>query len=130
MPSKNENTAVYRDCFKVMEQALAVGGIRVEFPDRKRATVFRHRCYKGRSMLYRASAKTVPAGVLPFTQFDDILIRFESDVKPNGSDQVLVFQLRSKQELPAITDLEGNPLPEVAMPDFTSLKIEGIIIDD
>lgn len=129
MASKNQTTAAYLDCFQIMEQALSARGIRVEFPDRKRATVFRHRCYKGRALLYRLSERTAPAGVLPFTQFDDIVIRFESDAKEGGSDSALLFQLRSAQELPAVTDLDGNPLTEPAV-EFFDLKIEGITLDE
>lgn len=123
-----KTTAAYKDCFSIMEQALKAEGARVIFPTKAKATVFRHRCYKGRSLLYRNSVATVPAGTMPFTQFDDIVIRFESDVKPDGSDCVLLFLLRSKQDAPAITDLNGNPIDET--PSFFELKIEGITLDE
>lgn len=131
MASKNQTTSAYQDCYRIMEQAIKVGGLRVEFPDKARATVFRHRCYKGRALLYRASKATVPVGVIPSTQFDDIVIRFESDVSPIGKDNVLIYQLRSRQELPLITDLDGNPIqPDEPLPNFTDLKLDGIILDD
>lgn len=128
MPSKNQTEAAYLDCFRTMDMALNVGGVRVEFLDKSAATVFRHRCYKGRSMLYNLSKGSVPKGVLPSTAYDDILIRFESDVKPGGSDAVLVFALRSKQAQPMITDLDGNPVTDTG--DYMKLDLPGITLDD
>ncbi|NJL71053.1 MAG: hypothetical protein HC888_05270 [Candidatus Competibacteraceae bacterium] len=129
MATKNVTTSSYGDCYSIMDQALKTKGIRVQFPDAKRATVFRHRCYKGRAVLYRLSERTTPAGVLPSTPYDDIYIRIEAEAKAGGSDSVLLFELRSKRPLPAITDLEGNPIEKDEMPDFSDLKIEGITLD-
>lgn len=128
MARNNQTAAAYMDCFRIMDQAIKVGGIRVEFPSRERATVFRHRCYRARAMLYRVSERSTPAGTLPSTAYDDILIRLESDMKEEGLERVLVFLLRSKQEGPAVTDLDGNPITEE--PIFTDLKIEGITLDE
>lgn len=130
MASKNTTAAAYQDCFHIMDQALAASGIRVVFSSRSKATVFRHRCYKGRSFLYGLAKKSVPAGVAPSTQYDDIFIRYESDFVPGGSDCVLVFDLRSRQELPVVTDLVGQPLAPPERPLYADLKIPGISLDD
>lgn len=128
MPSKNVTTAAFTDCYKTLDLALANSGIRVSFPDRNKATRFRHRCYKARSILYKAAQAAVEPGSIPSTPYDDIVIRFESDVRPGGSEQALLFLLRSKEDLPEVTDLDGNPIKPIE-PDFKDLKIEGIILD-
>ncbi|HLP68197.1 MAG TPA: hypothetical protein VK181_11845, partial [Rhizobium sp.] len=125
MPTKNVTTAAFTDCYKVLDMALANKGVRIGFPDRNKATRFRHRCYKARSLLYKASERAVQPGTLPSTPYDDIVIRFESDVKPGGSTQVLLLLLRSQEDLPEITDLDGKPIKPIE-PDFTEIKLEGI----
>lgn len=116
MPRKRRPIlAAYSDCIRVMEAALTSRGARIQFPDRAAAFTFRHRCYRARSILYVAATESAPPGVIPHTQFDDIFITITEANE-------LLFQLRSLQALPAMEDLDGNPL--IKVPDFPEFKLD------
>lgn len=97
-------TGAFRDCFATMDKMLRAKGGEACFPTSKAATVFRHRCYKARNMLYKAALESTPPGLVPGTPYDDLFIQHEP-----GST-TLRFNLRSQQlpELKLDTPLPRN----------------------
>lgn len=94
--SVKRTTAAYNDCFRVMDRILAARGGIARFPTSQKATVFRHRCYRGRAMLFKASEAGAKPGIIPSTPYDDIYILHEP------GDTFLTFKLRSLDDLPEI----------------------------
>lgn len=92
-----KTTGAYNDCYAVMDQMLKRGGGKAEFESYKKATVFRHRCYRARNLLYKASEKASYLGAVPSTPYDDLFLVLEKD------NRVIEFKLRSKQDLPALS---------------------------
>lgn len=101
--SVKKTTGAYNDCFRTMDKMVRGSGGVANFPTPQAATVFRHRCYRARKMLYKAAEESCPLGVIPSTPYDDLFIRHEP------GDTKLVFWLRSLQ----LPEIEVNVEPAV-----------------
>jgi hypothetical protein len=95
--SVKRTTGAFNDCYAVMDQMLRGNGGRATFPDSKGATVFRHRCYRARNILFKAAERGLRPGQIPSTPYDDLYILHE----PGAVE--LVFKLRSRDALPQVT---------------------------
>jgi hypothetical protein len=96
MSVKRTMTA-YADCYRIMDEVLKAKGGTMEFHSSSAANTFRHRCYKGRSLLFKANEATLRKGEIPSTPYDDIYI-----IKKPGWTK-LDFRLRSMDPLPNFT---------------------------
>lgn len=95
-----KTTGAYRDCALIMDEMLRGGGGFASFETSQKATIFRHRCYKLRKLLFTASERGMIPGMIPSTPYDDLYIKME----PDGT--VLEFCLRSKESLPTVETKE------------------------
>ena len=112
------NPKSYTDCLQALEAAEAKRGLRLKFPSRKDATVFRHRCYAARKV---------------FNRFGELMITLEKE-------EDFTWLIIRPREISEAYDLEGNPIDlreirkvdedEGEMPEFDPALLEGLDLGD
>lgn len=109
--TKAKPVEAYSDCYRLFDLAIAHGGLRLPYPNAKAAIAQRHRLYRARLTYIEATKNT---------SYNDIYIQLiYADGQVQGPGKLLqegpaelVLRLHSAKVLPAMTDLDGNPLDD------------------
>lgn len=107
--TKRKPIESYSDVLSQLAMAVTHGGLRLNFPTCRAAVAHRHRLYRARVAYFDATQNP---------QYNDVYIQLmqgDEIVKPGAlkapeAPAHIVLQLHSKRAMPAMTDLDGNPI--------------------
>lgn len=109
----------YSDAIRVLDTALAKGGLIIPFKTRQEATTYRHRLYRARKRLTQVTHST---------KYGDLFIRLRNhesglDIQAGRSDQPegatdVVILLNEARAPVTLLDLDGNPVEPMGEADL------------
>jgi hypothetical protein len=109
---KPKTIGAYRDCLEILDLALGQKGLRVPFDRRGLAINFRQRCYTVRQILQKSADSAIP-----FSIYDELMLRVEPEFGPKDEPAELVISIReSSGMLGRVRRLDGSPIPATAAP--------------
>lgn len=131
MPLSN-NPSAYRDVKHILDQAVEAGGARYVLPNYREAIRWRLRAHHFRQLLLKLSERTLPAGMLPNTPYDGLVLRMPKKEQIEDTKKPVAVTIEWQNVVPGqLTALDGSPLtsPEKVVHDELALAAQRLLED-
>lgn len=106
------------DKLAILQAAIEHGGVRVPCGSVKYAVAFRHQLYRARKAFYERSQNPCYNDTYMQIELEDGTLLKPGQAIPEATSSAakatILVKLYSRNPLPRITDLDGNPIDEVA----------------